>query len=85
MYQIGDLYNKDLTRKNNNLPIIHTLHQHRDQITGVERKKSIIRKKKRNLIARVNLNMNNRKVAALAQAFLQKNNPIKYGENAVST
>lgn len=85
MYQISDIYNPDLTRKPIGAPInIHILHQHRDQVTGIERRKSLTRKKKRDIIARININMNNRRVAALAQTFLKKSNPVKYGENAVT-
>lgn len=86
MYQIGDLYNTDLTKKAGSTPTnVHVLHQRRDQVTGVEKKKSLSRKKKRDLITRVNHNMNNRKIAALAQAFLQANKPVLYGENAVTS
>jgi hypothetical protein len=86
MYQINDVYNPDLTRKTVNTPTsVHVLHQKRDQITGVERKKSISRKKKRDMTARVNLNLRNKKITELAQAFLEKNNPIQYGENAVTS
>jgi hypothetical protein len=83
MYQICDIYNKDLTKKDN-IPVInvHILHQKRDQVTGIEKKKSIIQKKKRDLIARVNTNLRNKKIAELAQAFLKKSDPVKYGENA---
>lgn len=84
MYQINEIYNPDLTRKLGAPIDIHVLHQHRDQITGLEQKKSLIKKKKRAMVTRINLNMNNRKVAALAQTFLQKNNPVRYGENAVT-
>jgi hypothetical protein len=85
MYQIKDLYNSDFTRKPINAPInIHVLHQHRDQVTGVEQKKSAIKKKKRNIIARINQTLDNRKIAALAQTFLKSNNPVKYGENATN-
>jgi hypothetical protein len=86
MYQIGDIYNTALIRKPVSTPTnIHILHQHRDQITGVEQKKSLVRKKKRDIVARVNQTLNNRKIAALAQNFLKKNKPIQYGENAVNT
>lgn len=86
MYQVNDIYNPDLTKKDSISPInVHILHQRRDQITGVEQRKSLSRKKKRDMIARVNLNTRNREIAALAQAFLQANKPIQYGENAAST
>lgn len=85
MYQISDIYNSDLTRKPLSTPInIHILHQHRDQVTGVEKRKSLVRKKKQNMVTRINTNMNNKKIAELAQAFLKSNNPVKYGENAVT-
>jgi hypothetical protein len=82
MYQINDLYTPNFTRKPIGFTNIHVLHQHRDQITGIEQKKSLVKKKKRDIVARINLNMNNRKIAALAQTFLKKNKPVKYGENA---
>jgi hypothetical protein len=83
MYQINDLYNPDLTRKTISTPTsVHVLHQKRDQTTGVERRKSVSKKKKRDMTARVNLNLRNKKIAELAQAFLKKSNPVKYGENA---
>jgi hypothetical protein len=86
MYQISDIYNPDLIRKPVGTPInIHILHQHRDQITGVEQKKSLVRKKKQDIVARVNQTLNNRKIAALAQNFLKENKPIQYGENAAKT
>jgi hypothetical protein len=86
MYQISDIYNKDLTRKPIGALInIHILHQRRDQITGIEQKKSRIKKKKQTMVNRVNLNLKNRQIAALAQTFLKSNNPIKYGENAVTS
>lgn len=85
MYQISDIYKPNLIRKPVGTPInIHILHQHRDQITGIEQKKSLVRRKKRDLTARVNLNLRNKKVTKLAQAFLQANKPIQYGENAAN-
>jgi hypothetical protein len=78
MYQIGDVYNPDLTRKPVSAPTnVHLFHQRRDQITGVERKKSLVRKKKRDMVERINLNLRNRRVAALAQTYLEKNKPIQ--------
>lgn len=86
MYQISDIYSPDLTRKPIKTPInIHVLHQHRDQVTGVEKMKSLTRKKKRNMVARINQTLDNRKIAALAQKFLKLNNPVKYGEKAITS
>lgn len=78
MYQISDIYSPDLTRKPIGTSInIHALHQHRDQVTGVEQKKSLIKKKKKNMAARINLNLRNRQVAELARKYLKDNTPIK--------
>lgn len=86
MYQIGDLYKQDLTEKPASAPTsIHILHQRRDQVTGIEQKKSLIRQKKRAMAARINLNLRNREIVELAQTFLKKSDPIKYGENAAKS
>lgn len=86
MFQIGDLYRTDLTKKATSASTsIHILHQKRDQITGLEQKKSFIRKKKRAMISRINTNMRNREIIKLAQTFLRKSDPVKYGENAAKS
>ena len=77
MYQLGDVYNKNLNRKAIICSNIHIVHQHRDQVTGVERKKSITRKKKRDMVKRINLNTRNREIAELAKTFLANNAPVK--------
>jgi hypothetical protein len=77
MYQLRDVYDKSFNRKEITLPSIHILHQHRDQVTGVETRKSDIRKKKRQLVTRVNRNLRDRKIAALAKVFLKNNKPIQ--------
>lgn len=77
MYQLRDIFNPNLIKKKTTPTNIHLLHQHRDQVTGVETKKSDIRKRKRQLVARINQNMNNRIIAAKAKAFLEKNKPIQ--------
>lgn len=77
MYQLRDVFNANLTKKDISSINIHLLHQHRDQVTGVEKQKSNIRKKKKQLTARVNQNLKNRQIAKLAQAFLANNKPIQ--------
>jgi hypothetical protein len=84
MYQLRDIYNESLNKKVIILPNIHTLHQRRDQITGVEEQKSDIRKKKKQLTARVNQNLRNRQIAKLAQAFLKNNEPVSFEENGIN-
>lgn len=77
MYQLRDVFGPSLTKKDITPTNIHVLHQHRDQITGVENRKSDIRKKKRQLTARVNQNLKNRQIAKLAQTFLANNKPVQ--------
>jgi hypothetical protein len=77
VYQLRDIFNTNLTRKTTTPINVHILHQHKDQVTGVETRKSDIKKRKRQLVARVNLNMKNRQIAKLAQTFLANNKPIQ--------
>lgn len=82
MYKIGDIYNTNLTKKPTETVLpVHMLHQHRDQVTGIEQRKSIARKKRRDMTARINLNLRNKKIATLARNFLENNKPIKTSES----